>query len=103
MRLWQLVACATWEIVLADRDRHFGSLAVSKGVVRTHDPLQLGKFPDHCRQKITLAQFRGPLGFGALLVAERRDLAGERAYASRLIADRAEFHMESDLIERFPQ
>ncbi len=85
--------------MFADRDRHFRGLAVCQGVVGAHDALQLRELSDHGGQKVALAQFRSPLALGTLRTARRGDFSRQRAYAPRLVAERAQLGLESHCVK----
>src|SRR5882757_7708657 len=91
-----MIASAAWQVMLADRGRDFRLLAIGGGVVATHYALQLGKFADHVRDQIALAQLRGarrPLWRGTAGV---RDSHGEALDASAFVGERAQLRLVAD-------
>ena len=70
----RLVAVAApVHVLAADRGGDLGGLAVVRGVVAAHDPLQLGELADHVGEQVGLGEQRGAVGERGRCADARRD------------------------------
>ena len=79
----QRIAGAARQVVIANRLRDHGRLAVGERVVAAHDALQFRELADHRGQQVALGQLRGARAWPQSAPMLRGDRCGQRADAPR--------------------